>query len=240
VKADGLRVDVVRRVEECPPLGVGDQAIVIDVLRATSAMAAALDHGVVRILPVTEVETARSEKARDPDWLLVGERGNARLPGFDRGNSPLEWGPEDRGRRAVWTTTNGTRALERASGAGRLAAAAFVNRARAAAWAEEEPEARLVLVPAGEKGQESEEDWLCCGAVIDALLGPVLSPAALEAREAFRAVKAGLEDAVRRTRHGAALIDQGLEADVAWAARLDAVPVIGVRQRASPLWLGPA
>lgn len=236
----GIRVDVVRRVEECPPLGPGDQAVVIDVLRATSAMAAALAHGVAGIRPVTEVDAARALKAEDPARLLVGERGNARLPGFDRGNSPLEWSQEDRGRDAVWTTTNGTRALQQASGAGWLAAAAFVNRARAAAWAEEHPDARLVLVPAGEKGQESEEDWLCAGAVVDALLEPELSEEARRAHAAFQAVHERLREAISATRHGAALIAQGLEADVLWTARLDACSVIGVRTRRDPLWLGPA
>ncbi len=236
----GVEVTVVRRVAECPPLGPRDQAVVVDVLRATSAMAAATYHGVARIWPVPEVEDAHRVRKSDPTWLLVGERGNRRPDGFDRGNSPLEWAATDNGASAAWTTTNGTRALFGAAGAGRLAAAAFVNRARAARWAEQAPDHRLLLIPAGENGAESEEDWLCCGAIVEALQQPRVSAEAGEAREAFLAVRERLAAAIRETEHGQALIAQGLAADVEWSSRLDVMAVLAVRIHDDPLWLGPA
>jgi len=235
----GLWVEAVGRAEDCPPLRSEDAAIVIDVLRATSAMAAALACGVRRIRPVADVEAARRAAAEAPTRLLVGERANERPPGFHRGNSPLEWTPADRDREAVWTTTNGTRALERANGAGWLAAAALVNRARAARWAEALPAARLVLVPAGEKGQPSEEDWLCAGAVAAALAAPRLGREARKAKAAFEAAGADLVGALRNTRHGQALARLGMEADVLWSARLDVIAVVPVRESREPLWLRP-
>jgi 2-phosphosulfolactate phosphatase len=240
MSVQGLQVTVVRRAEECPSLGPQDQAVVVDVLRATSSMAAAVNCGVGRIWPVISVEEARRIRAADPVWLLVGERANTRPAGFDRGNSPLEWTAGDRGASAVWTTTNGTRALFGAAGAGRLAAAGFVNRARAARWAEEAPEQRLVLIPAGEKGRESEEDWLCCGAIVEALHHPIVTTEAARAREAFLAVRERLLPAIQATRHGQALVAQGLLDDVQWAARLDLIAVLPARIHADPLWLGPS
>ena len=62
--------------------------IVIDVLRATSTIAQALDAGYERVLCVPEIEQARALRAELPDSLVGGERDAIRIDGFDVGASP--------------------------------------------------------------------------------------------------------------------------------------------------------
>jgi hypothetical protein len=78
-------------------------AVAIDVLRATTTLTLAFTHGAARVIPVASIEEARAWKARDPQVLLCGERGGLKIPGFDLGNSPSEYGHEAvRGRTLVF------------------------------------------------------------------------------------------------------------------------------------------
>ena len=80
------------------PLGVTDQAIagrpvvVIDVLRTTTTIVAALANGARAILPAVSTEEALrlAQNLERDDVLLVGERGSNRVDGFALGNSPLD------------------------------------------------------------------------------------------------------------------------------------------------------
>jgi 2-phosphosulfolactate phosphatase len=113
--------------------------VVVDTLRATTTMLAALGHGARAILPVADVDAALQAAARlgRENVLLGGERRGLPIEGFDVGNSPLEYTPERvSGRTVVMTTTNGTRAIMASARAGRLAIGAMNNAsavARAAA-----------------------------------------------------------------------------------------------------------
>ncbi len=118
-----------------PPWGgdyVGRQAVVIDVLRATSTVPTALANGALFALARADVDEAFAERAalerEGTAALLGGERGGNKLPGFDAGNSPLEYGPARVGGKAVvLCTTNGSPALEACSRAAALFAASFLN-----------------------------------------------------------------------------------------------------------------
>ena len=90
--------------------------VIIDVFRAFSVACYAFDAGVARIFPVGSVDEARALKRENPTWLLAGERGGARLEGFDFGNSPSEIeGVDLRGRTLIQATSAGTRGLVSAS-----------------------------------------------------------------------------------------------------------------------------
>ncbi|MGH3011687.1 MAG: 2-phosphosulfolactate phosphatase [Gaiellaceae bacterium] len=85
-------------------------AIVVDVLRATSTIAQALASGYRRVLCCAEVEEACALRSRLGEGVLAGERQAVAIPGFDLGNSPLEF-REPLGETVILTTTNGTRAI---------------------------------------------------------------------------------------------------------------------------------
>lgn len=96
----------------------------------TTTIAYALAAGAVEILPCAEVEAAQKLAATLPPGraLLGGERLGLPIKGFDLGNSPSGYTRERvAGRTVVFTTTNGTRALERCRLAQRVLPGAFVN-----------------------------------------------------------------------------------------------------------------
>ena len=87
---------------------------VIDILRATTTMCAALHHGARALIPVASTEEALrlAQTIGSDDVLLAGEQNCVRIPGFHLGNSPLEMTETAvRGKTLIMTTTNGTKAL---------------------------------------------------------------------------------------------------------------------------------
>jgi 2-phosphosulfolactate phosphatase len=204
----------------------GRIAVVIDVLRATTTMIAALAAGCDVVVPCMEVEDAiRVAEARKPaGTLLCGERGGKQVPGFDLGNSPLEYTPAAcKGVTVVMTTTNGTAALLRAAEAARVLVGAFVN--YSAVCEQLRLDARPVaLICAGERGEPSLEDTLFAGAVVDYLCetGDIaLNDSARLAWDAFENHGRILAGALAVGNGGSRLIDLGYAADVAYAAVVD-------------------
>src|SRR3954467_11586619 len=90
--------------------------VVIDVLRATSSICVALEHGAERIIPVRDVEEARKYKMRG--FVIAAERDGEMIEGFDFGNSPFSFmGENVKGKSIAFTTTNGTQAIHAARNA---------------------------------------------------------------------------------------------------------------------------
>lgn len=88
----------------------GHTVIVIDVLRCTSAIIAALDNGAAKIIPCgrTGDATAYANRIGIKDCILGGERGCLILPGFNVGNSPFEYNRETvGGKTVIISTSNG-------------------------------------------------------------------------------------------------------------------------------------
>jgi 2-phosphosulfolactate phosphatase len=157
----------------------GRQAVVIDVLRASSTIIHALAAGAVDVVPCATVAAARQAR-RDSAGpaLLGGERHGQQIEGFDLDNSPRRYTPEViGGRRLVFTTTNGTRALAAVRSAGRVLIGAFVNRRALAAELQHDGRP-VLLVCAGTDGFVTAEDVLFAGAVARSLAAPVGTVAA--------------------------------------------------------------
>ncbi|NJN83930.1 MAG: 2-phosphosulfolactate phosphatase, partial [Caldilineaceae bacterium] len=145
----------------------GSTAVIIDILRASSTMITALDHGALQVIPCGTPDAAR--RVRDElgadAVLLGGERGGVRIEGFDCGNSPLEY-PASRvaGKTIAFTTTNGTHALLQAAAANQILIGAFMNRTAVVdrLHAEHLP---IHLICAGTDGEITGEDVLFAGAI---------------------------------------------------------------------------
>ena len=98
----------------------GTTAVVIDVLRASTTIVHALAAGAKCVVPCVDVDVARrlAGEMAGAEPILGGERQGLRIEGFDLGNSPAEYTAATVGGRPVlFTTTNGTRALDRVDGA---------------------------------------------------------------------------------------------------------------------------
>lgn len=228
-------IDVVLTADRVVAKGLaGATALVIDVLRASTTMITALGNGAASILPVADLDDARHRAAALGDGaILAGERGGDPPPGFDLGNSPLEF-TRDRvdGRTIVMTTSNGTRALTAARGAAAVGVAAFVNAGAATAWAEAHG-GDIVLICSGELGQPSLEDSACAGLIVarlaDEIPDAVLTPAAAEARTLGAEYAKDLPRLGHDAPHARSLAAKGRGADLAACLALDTSAVVPVR-----------
>ncbi|HVP37871.1 MAG TPA: 2-phosphosulfolactate phosphatase [Candidatus Saccharimonadales bacterium] len=207
----------------------GGVVLVVDVLRATTTLAVAFAHGAAEALPAGDVPTALrlADGLAHAGVLLCGERGGKRIPGFDLGNSPLEYTCERvAGRPLVFASTNGSRALAALRGVARAGAAALVNAGAAARWAA--GAAALTLLCSGEEGRESPEDLLGAGAVLAELersgAEPGLDRLSARARDMYREARGDLHAALRACPHGAYLESLGFAEDLKVAARQDSLP----------------
>ncbi len=164
------------RVEVCfipnqYPLYAADMGIVvvIDVLRATSAMVAAFDSGVDRIIPVSTVEEAAAYIGRE-GYIAAAERNGEVVEGFTYGNSPLAYVGQDlRGKTIVMTTTNGTKAINLARDARMLVVGSFLNLSALSEWLVQQNE-NVLLLCSGWRDKFNLEDSVFAGAVMDRLL----------------------------------------------------------------------
>jgi len=212
-----------------PPGWPADRArwtgVAIDVLRATSTLTVALANGAARVVPLASPEEALAFRARSNGVLACGERDGRKVPGFDLGNSPLEYTRERvAGRTLAFASTNGSRALRSLAGSGQIALASFLN--VTAVVDQLEREAWVLIVCAGQLRSFALEDaacagWLCAawerrGARLEgaaAICAPALAP-----RDA-----AGVRAVLEGSSHGRALrrLGPAFAADVDFCAALD-------------------
>ena len=145
-----------------------DAAVVIDVLRATTTIAWALHNGAEAVQAFADLDQLRAEANGWPAErrLLLGERGGSKISGFDLGNSPVAVTPETvTGKRLFMSSTNGTRALDRARSVPLLVTAALPNRAAVVSHLLEAKPASVAIIGSGWEGSYSLDDSLAAGAV---------------------------------------------------------------------------
>ena len=205
-------------------------AVVIDVLRATTSIATAFSNGCRRIIPVEQVQQAFDKKNQSyPDAILAGERKGLLISGFRLGNSPLEYGRDTvQDKTIIMTTTNGTMALNRASSAQKVYAAAFVNSMAICSKLIEERRS-IVILCAGTEGRFSVEDSLCAGLIVDRLKNHCsLSDKALAVQAMYEAFKSNLVARVNQSSHAIYLTELGFGNDVKLCLQHDAFSVAPV------------
>lgn len=141
--------------------------VIIDVLRATSTIAAVLHNGGKAIIPVDSVAKCIS-LGKKIEAITAGERDGQIAEGLQYGNSPLEY-PESfiKGKRLVLTTTNGTKMLQMAleRGANTIITGSFPNLSAVCDFLVKQ-KMNVVLGCAAWKDRLNMEDTLFAGAVI--------------------------------------------------------------------------
>lgn len=144
----------------------GATVVVVDAYRASTTVAVLVHKG-ARVVPVASIEEAERYPGAD---YRIGERGSAKVRGFDFGNSPTEVQAADivPGSTVVLSSTNGTRIIDDARGAPAILMGAFVN-AHAIADAlltDGKPDSRFTVVGCGWQGHRSSEDESAAGAIL--------------------------------------------------------------------------
>jgi 2-phosphosulfolactate phosphatase len=202
----------------------GVVAIVVDVLRATSTITQALASGYERVLCCAEIEEARALAEKEGPAVLAGERRLEHIEGFDFGNSPREVASGARAETLVLSTTNGTRLLvEAASRFERVYVGSLLNLDAVAAVARASGEDVAVLC-AGVLGELALDDAYCAGRIAEAIGGDATDSATAAVRLARSFGDA--REALDASRSGWNLRRHGMEADIEWCARENALDVV--------------
>jgi 2-phosphosulfolactate phosphatase len=206
---------------EQTPAPVG---IVVDVLRATSTMTQALAAGYGRVLCCAEIEEARALAQTEGPAKLAGERRLESIPGFDFGNSPRDVAEPPDVETLILSTTNGTRLL--VSAAERFEhvyVGSLLNLDAVASAARAHGEDVAVLC-AGVLGELALDDAYCAGRIAEALGGDRTDSATAAIRLAQSYADA--LDGIGAGRSAWNLRQHGLDEDIAWCARENALEVV--------------
>jgi 2-phosphosulfolactate phosphatase len=232
--------------ELTPTDKVPDCAIAIDVLRATTTIATALNAGAEAVQVFSDMEKLMQTSQEWPadKRLRAGERGGAMVAGCDLGNSPLDCTPERvQGRRLFISTTNGTRALQCVQNAPVVLAAAFVNRQAAVQYVLAQQPETLWLVGSGWEGSFSLEDTACAGAIAHSLLTQLNCPLdelagndeVIGAIALYSQWKDQLLDLFHHASHGKRLLRLGWHEDLKYCSQTDILDVLPIQKEAGVL-----
>ena len=142
--------------------------VVIDVLRATSAICTAFHYGVDKIIPVSTIDQAIEYK--DKGYYVAAERKGKIVSGFEFGNSPLAYTNDKlKDQTLVLTTTNGTKAINMAKNIEHLLIGSFLNLDAINNYLIELNKSVLIL-GSGWENKFCLEDSICAGAISEKLL----------------------------------------------------------------------
>jgi 2-phosphosulfolactate phosphatase len=144
-------------------------AVIIDVFRAFSVGCYAYDAGAVRIITTDDIDEAFRLKKRYKHAVLVGERDEKKIDGFDFGNSPTEIIKADfGGKTVVHTTTAGTKGLHNAVNADIVISGSIVNAGAIIRYIKSIDPDNVSLVAMGYRATISAEEDLLCADLIEA------------------------------------------------------------------------
>lgn len=206
--------------------------IVVDIFRATTTMCAALKNGAKCIIPVASIDEAQDYKAKG--YLVGAERNVKRCDFADFGNSPFDYTAEKvADKEVVFTTTNGTQAIEAASDSYALIIGAFSNISSVVEFCLAAKKDALILC-AGWNNRFNIEDTLYGGAVAQRLIskGYDHSSDAVEvALGMWRNAESDVRAYINRTEHIKRLEANNLQDSVDYCLTEDTVPVIPLYNR---------
>ncbi len=166
-----MNVDVIPAPKEFALSKIyGKTVIVLDIFRSTSTIVTALANGCREVIPVSTPQEARLVAAKHPNWAVVaGESEGVKVPGFDLGNSPLEFTEAAvRDKKVILATTNGTAAIKRSKPAKHVLIGSFLN-LNAVCTCALAYHKDIVLFCAGADGGIALEDVLAAGCYLTVL-----------------------------------------------------------------------
>jgi 2-phosphosulfolactate phosphatase len=211
----------------------GKTGVSIDVLRATSTIVAAFDNGCASFTPITSVDEARerAKEYRVGTILLGGAKHGLRPPGFDLGNSPLDYVKDVvKGKHILFSSSNGTQSMQGLKGAEEILLASFLN-AEAVSREVLNAGRDCLIACSGDFGRFALGDTVCGGMIISKLLSEAkteirLSDAAAVALMVFKAHNHDIRGMLYASEWGQHLIQLNLSADIDFCAKVDVSTVV--------------
>ncbi len=204
--------------------------VLADILRATTSICAAFQNGVKEIIPVASLEQAMELKSEG--YLVASEQDGKKLDWADFGNSAFNFTPEAiGGKTLVYCTTNGTRAIETARHARKIAMGAFVNITALSEWLVNENK-NVVILCSGWKNKFCLEDSLFAGALSEKLLKhpgfETFCDSAHASMDLWNIAKTDLPAYLEKAAHRHRLKKLGLDDVIPYSLTADSTSVIPV------------
>jgi 2-phosphosulfolactate phosphatase len=147
--------------------------VIIDVFRAFSTACYIMNNGAEKIIPVSETIKAFRLKKKNPEFILLGEEFEKKIPGFEYGNSPSHILNTDfAGMTIVQRTSSGTLGIVSAVKADEIITGSFVNAGAIIRYILKQKPENLSLVCMGYAAlRPIEEDTLCAEYIVKTLNG---------------------------------------------------------------------
>lgn len=235
-----MKIYIYHTPELTPENELPECAIAIDVLRATSTMATALNAGAEAVQVFSDMDTLMQvSEGWNPDLRLrAGERGGSKVSGCELGNSPLDCTPEVvKDKRLFVSTTNGTRTLQRIQPAKTVLAAALINRRAIVDYVLTQQPASVWMVGSGWEGSYSLEDTVCAGAIADSLTQELNLPLVevagndevIAAISLFKQWEQNLLDLIHLASHGQRLLRLDCHDDLKYCSELDTLNIVPIQ-----------
>jgi 2-phosphosulfolactate phosphatase len=205
--------------------------VIVDILRASSVICAALQHGVKFIYPVSTIQEAF--ELRKKGYLVAAERNGIIVDDADIGNSPLSYlDGKYKDKTIALTTTNGTKAIEVANiNNNIIVIGSFLNFSVLLNWLENQNK-DIVILCAGWKNHFNLEDTVFTGALVNELLKmnnnqyTTCCDSALASIELFKATNGNILHFLTKSSHFARLKKLNLINDINYCFSFDKTKVI--------------
>lgn len=232
----GAKVHTLFRKEDLDGLRLeGKVVIVLDILFATSTIVTALSRGVSDVIPTMDESTARACAATLPDgsYVTSGELYAETLPGFLPPTPLALLAHPVSGKTLVYSTTNGTVAVQQSVEAKHIYAGAMLNaQALVDHVMTKHANDTVIILCSGSAGNVNLEDMVGAGYFVDLFAGSLsgtrdLSDAAIAARQLY--LSGDPLDLLMRSRVGKMMQERNLVHEVEFAAQrsnIDLVPVL--------------
>ena len=229
-----MKISVYYTPESTPENDVPDCAVVIDVLRATTTIATALNNGANSIKAYSNLDLLKqeSDQIAPDDRLRLGERGGKQVDFCDLGNSPLACTSDVVSNKQLFmSTTNGTRALQRVKSASTVLTGAMINYSAVVDYLKANQPENVWFVGSGWEGDYSLEDTVCAGAIasdlVDLTDAEVLgNDEVLASIALYQQWKDDLVKLFCLSAHGQRLIRLNLDEDLKYCAETNIMSVV--------------
>lgn len=210
----------------------GKTSVVIDILRATTTIVAALKNGAKEIVPVASIEFAMKVSGGmfGGQTLLGGERNTKKIEGFALGNSPLEYTSDIvNSKTIILFTTNGSKAIVKAKFSDNLLICSFLNLQAIAEYLLKLNK-DIDILCSGRLGTFSIEDTVCAGKLISELMKSgteiELSDSARASVSLSKTYGRSLIKMLKESEHGKLLQENGFMEDIKYCSRLNTINII--------------
>jgi len=204
--------------------------VVVDILRATSAIVTAFHNGVKKLIPVQNLDEARSYKNKG--FMVAAERDGQVLDFADFGNSPFNFTREVIGGKTLaYSTTNGTQAIHVASSCHHVVIGAYLNITSLKDWLIEQDRDVIILCAAW-KNKFNLEDSLFAGALSNNLLQSgffeTICDSTFAAMDLWHNAKSDLLAYIEKVAQKTRLKLNGLDDAIPYCHTFDLSPVIPI------------